>query len=560
VTSPPADSRRLETNAIPDAQLVSSPPAASPPLEEQPQTATQLPYHLPSESIPAQSPEPARSSLDVPYNPYGVLNSHALLQQNLAIHQAHSQYTALTIETPILTGGLHIRTDVAPQISTGSSIFIPESDFPLRQSASTASLPRRTPSIRAALAATHSSAGSISPGSAYSSPQLAAMADITPLPSPIALGSNPWKAVKIGSRSRNSSTASRPDALSVSKPGENGFGQASPPKKRTYHGLRPPTPDAYNTNTQAVKDNEAAGHARNRSLSEYVPEAVQVPKHRNVTAPGVASPPRPDVSLTQSNMHREEYLAVQRGIAAPSSRPPTPPRSTQSGWEGSGDEINVEDSSAPKVRQGELFTVSSLATQRLRRYRVIRQLGQGTFSKVMLALKESGTEDDRMDYDMHGTDVATVKRKQRKLVAVKVVQHGPAGGADAERVETSLSREIEILRSIDHPSLVHLKAFSNEERRSLLVLNFCPGGDMFEVASLKHDLLTPGLIRRIFSELVSAARYLHALYIVHRDIKLESMHRLSSTDCDGTPSLTSSRCPSKPSHLSSPRSIRLAIV
>lgn len=115
---------------------------------------------------------------------------------------------------------------------------------------------------------------------------------------------------------------------------------------------------------------------------------------------------------------------------------------------------------------------------------------------------------------------ATTDSKQ--LVAVKVVEHGPAGGASEERVESSLKRELDILKSMHHPSIVHLKAYSIEPSRALLILRYCPGGDLFDVASQKHHLLKPPLIRRIFAELVAATRYLHAQFIVHRDIKLES--------------------------------------
>jgi protein-serine/threonine kinase len=110
----------------------------------------------------------------------------------------------------------------------------------------------------------------------------------------------------------------------------------------------------------------------------------------------------------------------------------------------------------------------------------------------------------------------------QKLVAIKVIDHGPAGGADEERLEVSLKREVDILKSLNHPSLVQLKAFGSDEKRALLVLDYCPGGDLFEVVSHNTRPMGPGLIRRIFAELVAAVRYLHAHYVVHRDIKLES--------------------------------------
>ncbi|KAF2456512.1 kinase-like domain-containing protein [Lineolata rhizophorae] len=69
-----------------------------------------------------------------------------------------------------------------------------------------------------------------------------------------------------------------------------------------------------------------------------------------------------------------------------------------------------------------------------------------------------------------------------------------------------------------------------EGRRALLVLGYCCGGDLFEVASGRREVLTPGVVRRVFAELVGAVGYLHGKGIVHRDIKLESDALLQMPD------------------------------
>jgi protein-serine/threonine kinase len=111
-------------------------------------------------------------------------------------------------------------------------------------------------------------------------------------------------------------------------------------------------------------------------------------------------------------------------------------------------------------------------------------------------------------------------------VAVKVCEHGPRGGASEDRVEMSLKRELEVMQGIHHPSLVDLKAWSIEPTRAILVMSYCPGGDLFDVATAHRSLLKPSLVARMFAELVAAVKYLHERNIVHRDIKLESMHLL----------------------------------
>ncbi|KAL9029262.1 MAG: hypothetical protein Q9196_002483 [Gyalolechia fulgens] len=298
--------------------------------------------------------------------------------------------------------------------------------------------------------------------------------------------------------------------------GENGgsipFSRGSPKKHRI----------PLRIDSEVMKIN-AASHARNRSLSDYVPEGLPVPRPRNIIASGAVAPmsatPR---SPDEQPMHREIYLAVQRGLALPIPKPPTPPRSDRSDRPLEKSAIVERRSLSPPVQvDSSALTYSAriLRTGEVKSWRAVRQLGKGTFSTVMLA-----TSQDARSAAFSGQGPADESCLEPKsLVAVKICEQGPAGGADEHKVELSLKRELEIMKSIHHPSLVHLKAVSIEDRRVLLILNYCPGGDLFELACLKLHLLVPSLIRRIFAELAAAVRYLHDMYIVHRDIKLENV-------------------------------------
>lgn len=439
-------------------------------------------------------------------------------QYNASLHPLDTMFpTPPTITSPHAatpqSAGLRLKTDHLNERKREESASSVSSN-PVSEASQTvfnAGLPVRSSSIRSAFSSRHR-ADSLTPGSALSSPGTGPLVDMTPLPSPI----SGWGSPGYGRRSIDEEMGcATPIAITAEEDGKilpepMDFSRTSPKKRKIPLVARDMTSEQaqiYNAN--------AVAYAKNRSVSEYVPEAMQIPRSRNIvvsTSGGV--PITTSLSPPEDHMHREQYLAIQRGLAISIPKPPTPPDSNQGA-----DSTDLESPlPSPTISKGPLpllYEAHMVHGGKLRRWRGLRQLGKGAFSRVMLATSE-------------GTDTSTTLDESqvspKSLVAVKICEQGPARGADEKKIEISIKREMEIMKSIHHPSLVHLKAVRMCERQAFLILGYCAGGDLFELASLKLEILTPSLIRRMFAELVAAVRCLHSQYIVHRDIKLESMH------------------------------------
>ena len=356
------------------------------------------------------------------------------------------------------------------------------------------------------------------------------MADITPLPSPLVQGESPgpWKQLATEIDSGKAVEIAKPEPTPERRDGGLLITNQIPSKRKPYHGLTPVTSEARQANISS--------HNRNRSISEYVAEVIHVPRPRlpTISGPGAQAD---SVPLSGSLIKREDCLAERRGLVGHDAGLPKPPHSTQSGDSNGIDaSAGLSDDTIDDGRESpadEYFCATRLKDNTRWMWRAVRLLGEGAFSKVFLAASmDAGDWCSAAEYSQSKRTLQFVhdgRFEFKNLVAVKVVEHRPAGGTSAERVESSLKRELEIMKSVRHPSLVHLIAFGIEPTRALLVMSYCPGGDLFDVASKKHDSLTPALIGRIFAELVAATRYLHAQFIVHRDIKLESMSAILHT-------------------------------
>ncbi|KAK5146984.1 hypothetical protein LTR04_000935 [Oleoguttula sp. CCFEE 6159] len=434
--------------------------------------------------------------------------------------------------------GLHIHTDLSPSTSGNSS---PTPRPPLSRNVSNTPLITETPVetmphhsvsqpiyIQGQMLRTVSSTSMDSQDSSILlSPALASLTHLTPLPSPLMAGDSPGPRKRLRAHSKSASLGSlgssggRQEFNGSQQENNVPFSSPNSPYrlKKGYSNLKPAAMEAHGANVQAQQDHNTASHGSNRSISEFVPEALHNVRPRHVSA--LSHTLSESKSLPQ--MHREEYLAAQRGlIKAPSTTDPaktlpSPPPSSI----GLGDSEEGDDESRIDVEPSiECLAVRYGASKKRKLFYAVRLLGQGTFSKVVLA---TSTPPSTTPTTTTGS-IDEAALPAHSLVAIKIVEHGPAGGADEERVELSLKREVAMLREVKgHPSLTNLKAFDCTDERALLVLEYCPGGDLFDMASERRDVLTPEVVQRMFAELVGAVRFLHTRWIVHRDIKLENV-------------------------------------
>ena len=474
--------------------------------------------HLPGEDVLANASRNDRTSSDQYSSPEPQPSSQfgaVLAPLDTTAAQTHPVLASPHIATPV-SAGLRIQTDHLAEkpryVPEGKKEKAPNSEWPAQQTVYNAGLPVRSSSIRSVYGSRPQRTGSLSPGSVMSSPGVGPLVDMTPLPSPISLWGSPklWKRSTIDDETEKSANVDVVRELSGGSPQFTHFTR-TPSKKRKVPTLAtgPNSQEAHSYNVAS------AYHIQNRSINDDVSDGLPIPKARNVTS---STPETSNIkhafSPPDDVMHREQYLAIERGLAIP--KPPTPPDSNCDS-ENLDQDLHLIPARPSVTSEAVVYEARTLRRGQMKRWQTLRKLGKGEFSTVYLATSEFLNPETQGKLASKETKI-----EPKSLVAVKVAEHGPAGGADEQKVETSIRREVDLMKSINHPSVVHLMAVNEYDRRTIIVENYCAGGDLFDLASQNLHLLTPPLIRRIFAELVAAVRYLHLQYIVHRDIKLES--------------------------------------
>eukprot|EP00933_Yihiella_yeosuensis_P081948 TRINITY_DN95650_c0_g1_i1.p1 TRINITY_DN95650_c0_g1~~TRINITY_DN95650_c0_g1_i1.p1 ORF type:complete len:719 (+),score=148.81 TRINITY_DN95650_c0_g1_i1:289-2157(+) len=104
----------------------------------------------------------------------------------------------------------------------------------------------------------------------------------------------------------------------------------------------------------------------------------------------------------------------------------------------------------------------------------------------------------------------------------------------APNVLNMMRKEVQVLTAFDHPHIVKLFEFAEDEKKGelVMILEYVAGGDCIDILGKNSRVLDEELVGKMVYQLLLALNHCHAEGIVHRDVKPENL-MLSSEEKDG---------------------------
>lgn len=130
-------------------------------------------------------------------------------------------------------------------------------------------------------------------------------------------------------------------------------------------------------------------------------------------------------------------------------------------------------------------------------YKIGKCLGKGSYGEVRLV-----------------TERKTGQERAVKIFRKSVLQ--------TKKVTEQLHKEIEILKKIDHPNIIKIFEYFEDEKKMYIIMEKCEGGELYSQI-LKLNSFSEAAASKIIRQLLLAVCYLHERQIVHRDIKPENI-------------------------------------
>ena len=129
---------------------------------------------------------------------------------------------------------------------------------------------------------------------------------------------------------------------------------------------------------------------------------------------------------------------------------------------------------------------------------IIKQIiGEGTFATVRLA----------------------INRQTEEKVAIKIMEKNKISH---EEDKIRVKREIQVLKKLRHPNIVHLYNVIDTKDKIYLITEYIKGIELFDYI-VKKKKLSEKESCIFFQQIISGIEYLHKIKYVHRDIKPENI-------------------------------------
>lgn len=131
----------------------------------------------------------------------------------------------------------------------------------------------------------------------------------------------------------------------------------------------------------------------------------------------------------------------------------------------------------------------------MQRYKVTKQLGDGTYGSVLKAVNRQSGE------------VTAIKKMKKKFYSWE---------------ECMQLREVKSLKKLNHPNIVKLKEVIRENDELFFVFEFMEG-NLYEVMKKRDRHFPESHIRNIMYQIFQGLAFMHRNGFFHRDIKPENM-------------------------------------
>ena len=119
----------------------------------------------------------------------------------------------------------------------------------------------------------------------------------------------------------------------------------------------------------------------------------------------------------------------------------------------------------------------------------------------------------------YGTVMKVMHKKTGTIRAMKII---PKDNLRPGFTEEEIQREIDILKNLDHPGVIKIYEFYNDDDYYYLINEFCSDGDLSEKL-IEAKYFDECIVKVLMFQIFSAVLYLHSKNVIHGDLKLENV-------------------------------------